>query len=102
MISGKISKVSGSTFVIKATGRGSQKTTAVSVTVTSKTDYTVTKTAKASAIKTGNCVSAFGTSDDTGAVTATRMSLSKADNGTCSNGFGGGFGPGQSGKKSNG
>ena len=62
------------------------------MTVTGATTYTKTVTATSSAIKVGLCASAFGTADDTGAITAKQIQLSAPTNGTCSARLGGGFG----------
>ncbi|QDP95044.1 hypothetical protein FOE78_03150 [Microlunatus elymi] len=100
---GKITQVDGSTFVIRAHQRASSSsstTSDVTVTLGKDTDLTITKTAGASAVKKNECVSAFGKSDDTGAVTATTMTLSASKNGQCTISFGG-FG-GMPGQRSNG
>ena len=97
--SGKITKVSGSSFVIDAVSRtrGSQssstaKTQPVTVTLTGSSKITAQQTAKASAIKEGECVRATGKTDSTGAVTATGLVLSSATKGTCTETGFGGFG----------
>lgn len=96
--SGRITKVSGSGFVIDAVSRvrGSQSsqpspsTKAVTVSVSGSTKITMQQTAKSSAIKQGECVRATGKADSTGAVAATGLVLSSATNGTCTpTGFGG-------------
>jgi hypothetical protein len=97
--SGKITKVSGSSFVIDAVSRtrGSQssstaRTQAVTVTLTGSSKITAQATAKSSAIKEGLCVRANGKTDSTGAVAATALVLSSATKGTCTETGFGGFG----------
>jgi hypothetical protein len=58
------------------------------VTIGTGTSVTTTAKATAKALKVQECVSAQGTADTTGAVTATRIAISPAINGTCSTGFG--------------
>jgi hypothetical protein len=64
-------------------------TTTETVTWTSSTTFTALKPAGASAVQVGLCVTALGKADDTGAVTATSVAVSKPVDGTCSAGFGG-------------
>ncbi|MBA2952227.1 hypothetical protein HZF07_00785 [Nocardioides sp. CGMCC 1.13656] len=61
----------------------------VEVTVTADDDTTVTTTAaaKASAVEVGRCVVAQGGTDDTGAVTATSISVSDPVDGECLGGL---------------
>lgn len=108
---GKITKVSGSGFVMDAMSRGANSastpsTQAVTVTVSKSTKLTAQESAKSSAIKQGECVRANGKTDDTGAVTATSLILSSAVKGQCTEagGFGGfgGFGGPRGGSGSNG
>jgi hypothetical protein len=77
---------------------GSSTSTTVNVTVTADTTYTATRTATAKALAVGKCVSANGQSDDTGAVTAQRITVSDAVDGQCTGGFGG-FGGGFGGRQ---
>lgn len=102
--SGKITKITGSGFVMDATSRGSDSSTrSVTVTLTKATKLTSQQAATASAIRHGECVRASGKTDSTGAVTANRLILSAAQNGTCTEtgGFGG-FRRSQGGSGSNG
>jgi len=57
---------------------GSKDTTDVAVTTTDKTTVTVTKASKASAAEAGMCATVNGQADDTGAVTATTITLRDA------------------------
>lgn len=84
---GKITRVTGSGFVMTATDRGSPVTHAVSVSTVKDTTITRQQVASPSAIKQGKCVVATGKADDTGAVAATRLIVSAAKNGSCDDGF---------------
>ena len=65
--------------------------------MTSSTTYTTEKKAASSAVKTGLCATALGTADDTGAITATSITLSDAVDGQCTGGRG--FGNGRGGQR---
>jgi hypothetical protein len=94
---GLVTAVNGDTFTVQETlgGRGTATatatptTTTVTVTTTGSTIYTAQKAAAASDVAVGECATATGKADDTGAVTATSVSLRAATNGACTNGFGG-------------
>jgi hypothetical protein len=72
------------------------KTENVTVTVGDSTAISQTTPASQKNLAVGSCVSAFGTTDSVGTVTANRVSISQPQNGACSAfGFGGfGGGPG--------
>jgi hypothetical protein len=53
------------------------------VTVSASTVITKPKAATAAALKIGECVTALGSTDDTGAVTATAISIRAADANGC-------------------
>lgn len=111
VVSGQVASVSGSTIAVTVTafpgglGRSGGSTanapaqTAASsptagsststVTVTSATTFTTTAVADASAIVVGQCASAVGPADDTGAIAATQIRLSQPVDGACTAGFGG-------------
>ena len=79
------------------TTRGSSTTTprpritpAGSFSYSSSTTFTKTTTAAISALAVNQCVTAFGSSGNTGAVTATRLTIRPPVNGTCSTAVGGG------------
>jgi hypothetical protein len=93
---GKVTAVSASGFTVASTAPGSTSasTTSITVTVNGSTTYTTTKASDASAIKIGQCVTASGSSDDTGTVSATRLTVSAPVDGTCNTGFGRGPGAG--------
>lgn len=61
-------------------------------TWSSSTTFTKTEPGTASDITVGECLTAFGPVADNGAVTAQRVILRPALNGSCSSGFGRGFG----------
>ncbi|MET8519684.1 hypothetical protein [Nocardioides sp. NPDC004968] len=103
--SGEVTAVSDSGFTVAATSRDSEETTSLSVTVGSETTYTTTGTATKSALVVGTCVTATGETDDTGAVTAERISVSDPVDGECATGIRGRGGmpgglPGQDGASS--
>jgi Domain of unknown function (DUF5666) len=102
MIFGRVTSTSGAGFVFSAetfAGRGAGTAgatasprpsgtptftnRAVTVTTTASTTYTTTKAASATALAVGKCVAARGQADDTGAVTATTIAISAAQNGQC-------------------
>jgi hypothetical protein len=99
-VAGLVSAVSGDTITVQeslrvggartATATASPTTTTVTVTTTGSTTYTAQKTAAATDVAVGECASALGKADDTGAVAATSISLRPATNGSCTTGFGGG------------
>lgn len=103
---GLITKVEGSSFVVRSerrafrggatpSGAASPTVTDVTVTTTSSTRYSKTVTATPAALAVGECVTAIGKTDDTGAVTASSIAIGAKVNGSCSTGFGrrpGGFG----------
>jgi hypothetical protein len=78
-----VTAVSATGFTVSATTPGSTTKTTVAVTVSGTTTYTTTATGAASDVKVGVCVQANGTSDDTGAVAATRIAVSPAVDGQC-------------------
>jgi hypothetical protein len=100
-VSGRVTAVDGSTITVAAVsfgaGRGAggtaspaptPSTTAVEVTTTAATTYTKTVSGSAKNIAVGQCVTAIGSANDTGAVTATVIASQPAVNGECSTGFG--------------
>ncbi|WP_155993309.1 DUF5666 domain-containing protein [Nocardioides sp. URHA0020] len=84
---GEVTAVSADGFTVSSTRPGEDATTTVEVTVAGATTYTTTAAASSSAVKIGACVTATGTTDGTGAVTATRVSVSDAVDGQCGGGF---------------
>jgi hypothetical protein len=99
VVAGQVTAVSGDTITVQETMRprgtdtgtatATPTTATVTVTTNASTTYTAQKAAAASDVVVGECASALGKADDTGAVTATSISLRPAANGSCTNGFGG-------------
>lgn len=98
---GKVTSVAGPLFVVQGVSRAGTASAAspapvpVSVTTTASTTYSKTSTATASALAVGQCVTAVGPSDDTGAVTARSISIRPAGPGGCTSGRRFGGRPGQ-------
>lgn len=100
---GKITQINGDTLTVEsqrpqfdANGTaGSTSSTPTMTTVTrtvtlsSATTYTKTESASASDLKVGKCVTALGSTDSNGTLTATTIALRPAENGSCTTGFGG-------------
>lgn len=85
---GSVTKVSGSTLIVKGTPsfRSTKRTT--TVTVSSKTSFTRTITMAASAITVKTCAFVRGTSADKGlTVKATNVAITLETKGVCTNGF---------------
>lgn len=84
---GEVTAVRQDGFTIAATRPSSDgaspTTTDVSVSVTGATTYTTTQKATPASLKVGRCVQASGKADDTGAVTATSMTVSDPVDGQC-------------------
>lgn len=102
---GKVTTISGNTVDVQVpppptttTGASSPATNrrritpAGSFTFNSSTTFTKTESATASTLAVNQCVTAFGSSNSTGAVTATRIAIRPPVNGSCSTGRGGGRG----------
>ena len=87
---GKVSSLSAAGMTVQGPGRGSQQATSTTtVTLSASTSYTETMPATAAALRVGECVTATGKADSTGAVAASRIALSPATGGNCTTG---GFG----------
>lgn len=84
---GEVKAVTGNGFTVTTTlpaGQGSESTTTeVTVTVTGDTTYTTTAKGTAADVKVGVCVRADGSTDSTGAVTATSIAVTPAVDGQC-------------------
>jgi hypothetical protein len=105
-VGGLVTAVTGDTITVQETMRArgdgtasstasaSSTTATVIVTTTSSTTYTAQKAGAATDVAVGSCASALGKADDTGAVTATSITLRPATNGSCTTGFGGAGGRG--------
>jgi hypothetical protein len=64
------------------------KTTTVKVTINSTTTYAENQAAASSDLAVGDCVTAAGSSDSTGAVSATTVRITSTGGATCTTGFG--------------
>ena len=87
---GAVTALSANGFTVHSTF--GTNATDVTVTVTSATTYTKTVSADPTALVVGACVAAQGKADDTGAVVATTIAVSKAGPNGCTGGFRGGRG----------
>lgn len=105
VVQGKVTALSGGTITVEETVRvrgqgtatssataGTQRT--VTVTTSGSTTFTADKAAAATDVTVGECATALGKADDTGAVAATAISLRPATNGSCTGGGGGRGGSG--------
>ncbi|MCK9902964.1 DUF5666 domain-containing protein [Frankia sp. Cpl3] len=97
---GRVTAVSGSTITVSGVSFGSDDPVTYTVLVNGDTTYTRSVDATADALAVGRCAVVNGESDDTGAVTATRIALSEATNGVCALGFAGGGRAGSAGSGS--
>jgi hypothetical protein len=88
LANGKVSQLSGDTMSVLVTGRGGQADTTDQVTLTASTSYTQTVMVNSTALKVGECVTAIGSAGSTGAVSATRITLSTPGPNGCTTGFG--------------
>lgn len=87
---GSVTAVDATGFTVRNAARSKNPAFTTVVTVNASTTYTRTAAATASALAVGVCVAALGPSDDTGAVTATTISVSKPGSNGCAGAFGGG------------
>ena len=86
---GKITSVSGGTFMIAAQSGSTTATTPKTILTDSSTKVTSDSATTSTSLKVGKCVTARGKTDSTGTVAATSVGISNAVNGQCTNGFGG-------------
>ncbi len=92
---GTVTAVNGSSLTVRREVRQNGTTTAtsskdVSVTTTSATTYAKVAQAAGPDVTVGQCVTAMGKADETGAVAATSIALRPAANGACALGVPGG------------
>jgi uncharacterized membrane protein len=87
---GSVTAVSATGFTVHSAARGQTAATDTTVTVNSSTTYSKVESATSSALAVGDCIAAVGATDDTGAVTAKTIGISKPGPNGCSSGFGGG------------
>jgi Domain of unknown function (DUF5666) len=92
---GKVTAVTASTMTVVGSTRSGPITYTVSVDPS--TMYTATGSGTSASLAVGKCVIAFGSTDSTGAVTATRIAVSPASSSGCTVGFGRGRPGGASG-----
>jgi len=90
-VSGPVVSVKGSTFTITTSLSPSGK----SLVTVGSAEITEQATAPRSSLKVGACVSAMGTRNSKGVVTAQRISISAPVKGQCGGGFGGRAGGGR-------
>ena len=90
---GAVTAVSGSTITVSGTNPRTNAAVTYTVDVDASTKYSQTVATTSKALAVGQCASATGRADDTGAVTATSIRLSPPTNGNCTIGFGGGRRP---------
>jgi hypothetical protein len=84
---GKITALNGSSLSVQA-DRRSGSTVNDTVTVAATTTLTETGRATASALRVGECVTAVGPTNSTGAVAATRIAISNPGPNGCTQRFG--------------
>ena len=92
--SGKVTAVSGSGFTVEGVLRSaanrssSPKTTSITVSTSSSTNYSQTASTDSSSLAVGLCVTAQGSADQQGNITATSISIRNPDSsGSCGFGF---------------
>ena len=98
---GSVTSISGQQLSVKAivrpkNNKSKPKTGTVTVTLSGSTTLTQTQKAAETDLAVGSCVSANGTVDSLGTITAKNVTISQPVNGTCAGGFGG-FGGGAGG-----
>ena len=92
---GSVTAVSATGFTVHNTNPRAGQSADTTVTINSSTTYTKTASATSSALAVGECVAAIGPADDTGAITARTIAISKPGPSGCTTGrFRGGFGGG--------
>jgi hypothetical protein len=96
---GKVTSVSSPTFVVQGTDRNGASTT-TTVTTDSTTTFSKVVSAGQSALVVGQCVTAVGPADQTGAVTANSIAIRPAGPNGCFVGNRGGQGGGNGGPPS--
>ena len=97
---GKVTSVSATGFVVQsrfragASAGSAGSTTSVTVITNAASKYLKTVTAKPSALKVGQCITAVGTANSIGAIAARTIRISQPGPSGCVSGFGGrgGFG----------
>ncbi|HJQ03505.1 MAG TPA: DUF5666 domain-containing protein [Jatrophihabitans sp.] len=87
LATGTVTQLTGTTMLVQTIARGQQASMLDTITLTDATTFTEDAKVNSSALKVGQCVTATGSTDSTGAVTATRIALSTAGPNGCSSGF---------------
>lgn len=87
---GSVTAVNATGFSVHGVARGQNPATDTTVTVTSSTTYSKVESATSSALAVGDCIAAVGSTDDTGAVTAKSIAISKPGPKGCTQAFFGG------------
>lgn len=85
---GTVATISSGSFTVQVPAAGSQSARTTTVDYGASTTFTTQASAGAGDVQVGECLSAVGPHDTTGAVTATSIRLAPAVNGQCANGFG--------------
>jgi len=100
---GKVTSLSASSFVVQSRNRAAGADTSIMVTTTAATKYLKMVTARTSALKVGECITAVGPTNSIGAVTARSIRISQPGPNGCVAGFGrrGGFGSSPGGSAGN-
>ncbi len=91
---GTVRSVSASTITVSGTTFRTSPAVTYTVKVDASTKFSQIVAATAKALAVGQCATAIGPADDTGAVTATSIRISAPTNGSCSVRFGGRRQPG--------
>jgi hypothetical protein len=112
--SGKVTSLSASGFVVQGRSRGANASgapaspaagavTSTTVTISAATTYQKEVSARPSALKVGECVTAIGMANSIGAVAARTIRITQPGPNGCATGFGGrgGFGGGPGGGATN-
>jgi hypothetical protein len=84
-VRGTVASVNGNTLVLNVSGQNGS-TSQTNVAVDNNTTYTKRATATSAAITQGECLAARGAKDSNGALQATNVTVTPANNGTCPGG----------------
>jgi hypothetical protein len=85
---GKVTSLSADGFVVQGRSRAAGADTSIMVTTTAATKYLETVTARPSALKVGECITAVGQANSIGAVAARSIRISQPGPNGCVTGFG--------------
>jgi hypothetical protein len=88
LATGTVTQLSGDTMLVRTAARGQQASALDTITLTDATTFTEDAKVSSTALRIGECVTATGSTNSTGAVAATRIALSTAGPNGCSSGFG--------------